>query len=96
MFSHEEGEFNCTLLSTDETTEDLRFFPNPASDYFNIEGIQENAILQIRDLQGRLIQRERISGGFTRINLLEEIISGIYLEHISNDSQQFTHRIVIE
>ena len=96
IYHNDFGELNCGVLSTSENELNVAIYPNPAIDHFTIKGIQGNAILEIRDLRGRLIQSENINSSAQIINLDNELNSGIYLVRISSGAKQFTQRLLIE
>ena len=96
VFDHEQGDYDCTLSSPELAEENLTIYPNPSRGHFTIKGIQSNAILEIRDLQGRLIQSEDINSTAQIIYLNNELNSGMYLDRIYSGSNQFTQRLLIE
>lgn len=96
IYHNDFGDLNCDALSTNETGLNISVYPNPAIDHFTIEGIRGNALLEIRDLQGRLIQDEYIDPSSSRIYLNDGINSGLYLVRIYAGSKQITQRLLIQ
>nr|MBS0037084.1 T9SS type A sorting domain-containing protein [Saprospiraceae bacterium] len=65
------------VIERDEVTLSLRVFPNPASDYLQIKGLEDYAVdnYRIYALSGKLIK----SGAFSNLVDLKGITAGTYL-----------------
>ncbi len=71
---------------------EIRIFPNPASDFITIEGLTDNAQICIYNLHGKLIEiRENLGNGPLNIQQLE---TGIYVVEIKNRQQKTTLKLV--
>ena len=72
----------CLILETNELDliTGIRLFPNPAADLVNVEVPMASAAetVELLDLSGRLLQRERIFGGKARLDL-SAFSAGCYL-----------------
>ena len=88
--------YTCVLSVDEFAASNISIYPNPAIDHFTIEGIQENDILEIRDLQGRLIQSENVNSAMHRVYLDNQINPGMYLVRIYSGSKEFTQRLLIQ
>lgn len=75
----------------------LRAFPNPFTEYFNLNTNLENPIISLFDPQGKEISFESIEMGDKsyKITPYSKMSSGIYLLKISNLSESHFQRIVI-
>jgi hypothetical protein len=77
-----------------QTVQNLEFkiYPNPSEDLIYIENIPENAILQIFDMQGRLlIQDSRSQKSFIDISTIP---SGQYIVVISHDNKLGIEKLI--
>ncbi|MFM7722411.1 MAG: T9SS type A sorting domain-containing protein [Bacteroidota bacterium] len=71
-------------------------FPNPANDNISIE-FPENFVggdIQVLDLTGKAIIREKITQGSLKKVNIESLNNGVYLIKISHNGAQYTERIV--
>jgi len=74
--------------------------PNPANDYIQVTGFtkyEDNTLIEIKDIAGRLIYRERVvlNEAFTHSIKLTDYKSGIYYITLSSKSGVATKPIVI-
>nr|WP_294858185.1 T9SS type A sorting domain-containing protein [uncultured Fluviicola sp.] len=82
---------NNLSVSTNELST-IKIAPNPANDYFNLTGIDENSFVSVMDTQGNSVD-------FNRNN--EEQIdcsnwkNGVYFIHISDSSGSSVRRMVV-
>lgn len=97
---------NTTSLENSEMHEGIRLgqnVPNPARDYTVIaiesEHLAENARIEIRDLNGRLIHQELLGhltpGEHTQIIDTSGIPAGLYLYTLSTTNQRQTKRMTV-
>jgi len=83
---------NATAIQSFETG--LKIYPNPATEYLNIE-VSENVNMEIIDVQGRvLVQRTNVIG-VERIDI-NEFKAGVYMLKLSNDDHSVVKRVVIQ
>jgi hypothetical protein len=68
-----------------ENNEDIKVYPNPTTDYVEIETIpqQESNLISIYDITGRLIKSQILTDGITHLDLSTSA-NGIYLLKIDN------------
>ena len=85
-------------LSVDElTSAEFMVFPNPSSGDVKIylESIVDNAVVEVRDIQGKLITIKEISGQTLNLNL--NVLPGIYfVTMVMEDFNSVTKRLVIK
>lgn len=77
-------------------TEELNIYPNPARDVVNIEipiRFQANAILNIYDVQGKLILNKNITGSLVQLDV-NQYQPGVY-KVVLNGSQILTGSLVV-
>jgi len=75
-------------------TEDIRIFPNPVNDGFNITGISGPTTIKLFDLTGHLVlYRECISNGYLRVAILPK---GIYSAEIQTPDNLIRKKIIKE
>ena len=78
-------------------TNGLKVYPNPASEYIQIDLPKEfiYGTIQIIDLSGRISLDKRISKANSTINI-SELETGIYLIKLIENSNVFTNRLIIK
>jgi hypothetical protein len=93
-----EGE--CVQsIGVDETASanDLVIFPNPATDFFTISGLQDGmAQVDIRDISGRLVmsQQMNVSGG--RLEMQNQFVAGVYQIQCTVGMTQYQGRVILQ
>jgi len=92
---------SSTSLSLDEIEDSkIAIFPNPAKNVINIqfEENQQNTIIEIYDIIGRLIQQhlfQNIQANGTQMLNIENIPNGIYNVKIMSDTKKTNHKLII-
>lgn len=90
---------NCDVLSVNDFgARNFSIYPNPSNGFINIKVVNdiENAQVSIFDLHGRRVYADRIDiFGIEEVNATK-LASGIYVLQISNGSQTYTQKIIIE
>ncbi|MFZ4546022.1 MAG: BACON domain-containing protein [Bacteroidales bacterium] len=87
-----------SYVSVEEVeSKDLKIFPNPASDWLNIEmpEIQKQAIIQIIDLTGNIVIQQQNSGNPIMLSVTG-LSEGIYCLRVIFDNKLIYKMIVIE
>jgi hypothetical protein len=78
--------------------QEVKLYPNPTSDNLNVEvnGYKESSlIIELYDLSGRLLQKERVIEGVNSINVTN-LDSGVYMARISQEDKHIeSQRIMI-
>ncbi len=77
-----------------ENTSDIKVYPNPSNGQFVIES-NDNWVMMVFDISGRMISSDYLNKGSNEINLLNQP-AGLYLIKLMNENQTQTLRIVIE
>lgn len=85
----EEEEMGLAELSKDV----FQVYPNPARSSFNINS-PSTAVLNIYDLNGRLIQTHKIASG--KNNIQANLAQGIYLLEIQSTTSKSTQKLIIQ
>lgn len=88
----------CTLTPvTENTTEKIELYPNPAHDYFtiNLPVTYTKATLQVINMQGQLVHTQTLTGGLQNIKL-DNISNGLYLVNIQDGgSRIYSNKVII-
>jgi hypothetical protein len=69
----------------------LSYYPNPASDFLMVKGADNNALINIFDVSGRLLISKNNDNTPIDISYINE---GVYFIRIENKSQTFTGKFV--
>ncbi|UAB80390.1 T9SS type A sorting domain-containing protein [Marixanthomonas sp. SCSIO 43207] len=85
------------LNVNDNNVSQLKIYPNPAKNWINVKLAQklENSILNIYDLNGRLISKQKVNGDTFILNI-EDYSSGIYIISLSNKDRILEQRFIKE
>ncbi|PKP15556.1 MAG: hypothetical protein CVU06_16355, partial [Bacteroidetes bacterium HGW-Bacteroidetes-22] len=88
-------EFVAAALNEEEIAEEIKVFPNPAQQSFNITYAARSAKLTLMDIQGKLITEEITTGGNYHMNV-SSLQGGIYVLKIATDQQTVIRRLVVD
>ena len=95
-FTHNSGG-GPSSISKENPEEFVKIFPNPATDYIQIELTKNQGELRIYDLGGRLIRTDLLNEGNNTVSISDiDLKSGIYLFEVNADHQKSIHKIIIE
>lgn len=85
-----------TVSTTDISLSDLDIlvYPNPTSDFINIEGVKESFDAYLYNAFGQLVLSNEINSASTQINL-NEVNSGMYTLVLSNQNYFANHTILV-
>ena len=87
--------FTCETFSTDEFNEnDIKLFPNPFADQFNIQSDIPVDELVIYSINGQRVYRKEFSAQSNLNIKLNDISSGVYLMEISSGQSSITKRLI--
>lgn len=78
-------------VGIEELQADVKIYPVPTENifYIDLQGAENQYIVELRDLNGRLISQQELQAGNTTISYdLTEFESGIYLVRVFNDQEQ--------
>lgn len=70
----------------------IKLFPNPTANAFVIDGINQNQLLTIFDLQGKALLEQRVENA--ELIDIAQLNSGVYYVQISDDNKRTTYRLV--
>ncbi len=91
----------CTTTSIEEQirnwNDNVLFYPNPAQDILKVQikDLSTSGVLQIFDLQGRIVKRKSVKQGTNTIDL--NLISGIYVCTITSKGNiVYSEKIVVQ
>lgn len=82
---------NCALATSELQTKKIQVYPNPAKDYILIENLKINADMEIYDMQGKLIKREKYQNVQISVKNLSK---GIYILKIP--SENYSQKLIVE
>lgn len=86
--------FKSTSTDVDvitDNTDDILFYPNPASDVIYIKNCSENSLMSVFNIDGRLIYQTKISTSTSSVNI-QNLPQGVYLLKTNNQ----TFKIIIK
>jgi hypothetical protein len=81
------------VTKTDE--KQLRIFPNPAQDRLFVSWNGKKAVVECRDLSGKLLSRQTFNNGFGSI-ALHDWAPGMYILHVNIDGIIKNEKILIQ
>ncbi len=85
---------DCTEGIDEITLEDIKIFPNPASDYLQIEGNNIQNI-QLYDVVGKIIfQNNEINSMYSTKIMTNKLSNGIYIFKINTNNKLITKKII--
>ena len=91
IFPLEWGDI--ALNQQEVLTSELNVYPNPASEFIQIEGIRDNAIVRILDVQGKCVLSENPSDNLINIS---QFSAGLYFVVVEENDRSYTHKLIIE
>jgi len=95
IWGNNVGEEWSNTLNTEQFEDSkILVFPNPASNYIDIKGIEQESDLQIFDVLGNSILKSKILSN--RRIYLKDLSSGMYLVKISSNYTAYSQRIIVD
>jgi len=89
---------NKTIISVALSEKDnvIKLYPNPAHEYFTIEGIQSNcsSFVSIYNMQGKLVQKSELS--FNSIVNISSLSPGVYVYKVSANKSAYMGKLIVE
>lgn len=82
---------NCALSTNELQNIKIQVYPNPAKDFIFINNIQNSKDVEIYDMQGKMVKRQKYNNN--QISL-KNLSKGIYILKIP--SEKYTQKIIIE
>ncbi len=83
------AEKKVGLVSNEQGT--INVFPNPAKDILYIEGLENNALIQVYDLNGKKLIEKNINGETLDV---KSLTSGVYILNINNFDKTETLKFI--
>ncbi len=80
----------CALGIKDQQLSEVKVYPNPTNDTFEISGLIEG-ILEIIDSQGRIVKQMDLNKGTHSIS---ELSTGVYFVKITSENSSITKRLI--
>lgn len=81
-------------LNTNESEQRLKVFPNPASDYIMINLNDQSGIVELYDLQGRLVLSQEVQNELP-VSVLQ-LNNGIYFYRVNSEGVVSTGKLIIK
>jgi len=88
-------ECNVGLATENGENSSINIYPNPAKDYFFINGLKGNETIQVIDISGRLALTHKATKSTESIPL-KSLFSGIYFVKITGKKTTETFKFVVE
>jgi hypothetical protein len=93
IWGNNQGEvWNQPLSVTQNITEKISIYPNPASSYIQLQGISKDSLIQLYSMTGKKVLQTKVDSG-DRIAL--EFSTGVYLVRVMSDSKVITKKLII-
>jgi len=91
-----------TLPGEEPTDFGMDIYPNPASDYVNVEisGVFDASLIEVYDISGKRIIREEVSNEnqdasiSKRVNV-SQLLNGIYILKLVDDEREVTRKLIV-
>ncbi|AFU70267.1 secreted DNA-specific endonuclease I with Por secretion system C-terminal sorting domain [Psychroflexus torquis ATCC 700755] len=93
LWGNNQGEvWNQSLSVTQNMTEEMLIYPNPASNYIQLQGILKDSLIQMYSMTGKKVLETKVNSG-DRIAL--ELSAGVYLVRVMCNSKVMTKKLII-
>ena len=93
IWGNNQGEvWNQSLSLTQNSTEQISIYPNPASSYIQLQGISKDSLIQMYSMTGKKAVEIKVNSG-DRIAL--ELSAGVYLVRVISNSKVITKKLII-
>jgi len=93
IWGNNQGEvWNQSLSVTQNSTEQISIYPNPASSYIELQGISNDSIIQMYSITGKKVLETKVNSG-DRITL--KLSAGVYLVRVMSNSKVITKKLII-
>lgn len=91
--SHYGDVWNNTLANESfVTTESIKVFPNPTTDYLMVSGVNGNATVGIYSLTGQKVLEQKFD---QQVRLNINLAKGIYFVKVNNDGTETVKKIIV-
>ncbi|MEL6656270.1 MAG: T9SS type A sorting domain-containing protein [Bacteroidota bacterium] len=91
------SSFADWTVDTDEMLNSipLKVFPVPAQDWMQLEGLEEDAFVQLLNQQGQIVLQNMLLQGNTRLDI-SYVPAGLYMLQVQTKTGQAVRKIVVE
>ncbi|NNF35806.1 MAG: T9SS type A sorting domain-containing protein [Saprospiraceae bacterium] len=86
---------NCNQNVVNTRNQDIRFYPNPASDLVNIENLLEGDQVFLISASGKIVKTCKVDGKSTHQMNINDLISGNYILRIKGESRTQDFRLLV-
>jgi len=86
---------NTGIANLANTSKSIKLFPNPANSTVTIENLPVNTVIQITDMQGKLIQKIIPTDACKAVNVTQ-FVKGLYLIIISSENKHIVEKLLVE
>lgn len=94
IWGDKQGEvWNQSLSVSDNYIENIKFYPNPTSNYIQFEGISQPTNIEFYSMSGKKVLEKSMT---SNASLLLNLNSGVYLLRFSNNKNVITKKIIIK
>lgn len=89
-----DGDYFSALSTSSNTLLSFNVFPNPSKDIFKFD-LQEDAVYQVYNLAGKLINSGRFTNGNSSVNLAQ-VANGIYFINVETANSRAVAKLIKE
>lgn len=93
IWGNNQGEvWNQPLSITQNITEEISIYPNPASSYIQLQGISNDSLIQLYSMTGKKVLETKVN---SEDPILLKLSTGVYLVRVMSDSKVITKKLII-
>ncbi|MDP9956423.1 surface protein [Epilithonimonas hungarica] len=82
---------NCALATNELQSKKIQIYPNPAKDFILIDNLKNNTEVEIYDIQGKLVKKEKYNNSPISLKNLSQ---GIYILKIPTEN--YSQKLIVE
>jgi hypothetical protein len=93
IWGNNQGEvWNQPLSITQNITEEISIYPNPASSYIQLQGISNDSLIQLYSMTGKKVLETKVN---SEDPIPLNLSTGVYLVRVMSDSKVITKKLII-
>jgi hypothetical protein len=93
IWGNNQGEvWNQPLSITQNITEEISIYPNPASSYIQLQGISNDSLIQLYSMTGKKVLETKVN---SEDPIPLKLSTGVYLVRVMSDSKVITKKLII-